>query len=52
MSNKSILFIANLVGVVVETGMLFVAFKAGELNERKKWQPVENNDEKEVKFHE
>lgn len=43
MSNKSILFIANLVGAVVETGMLFVAFKAGELKERKKWQ--QDNEE-------
>lgn len=52
MSEKMMLFVANLVGTAVGCGMLFGAFKAGELNERKKWQPVENNDEKEVKFHE
>ena len=45
MNDKMITLIANLVGTAIGCGMLFGAFKAGELNERKKWQPAEEETE-------
>ena len=46
MNDKMISIVANLVGTAIGCGMLFGAFKAGELNERKKWQSVEEEEEK------
>ena len=44
MNDKMISIVANLVGTAIGCGMLFGAFKAGELNERKKWQSVEEEE--------
>lgn len=44
MNEKMISIVANLVGTAIGCGMLFGAFKAGELNERKKWQSVEEEE--------
>ena len=44
MNEKMISIVDNLVGTAIGCGMLFCAFKAGELNERKKWQSVEEEE--------
>ena len=44
MNEKMISIVSNLVGTAIGCGMLFGAFKAGELNERKKWQSVEEEE--------
>ena len=44
MNEKMISIVANLVGTAIGCGMMFGAFKAGELNERKKWQSVEEEE--------
>ena len=44
MNEKMISIVANLVGTAIGCGMLFGAFKAGALNERKKWQSVEEEE--------